>query len=42
MALYLMSLHYSTHLTDDEEDNSHGSAGQRDQHEELKPENQTL
>lgn len=31
-----------THLTDDEEDNSHGSTGQSDQHEELEPENKTL
>lgn len=30
------------HLTDYEEDDSHGSTGQSDQHEELEPENQTL
>lgn len=30
------------HLTNDEEDNSHGSTGQGDKHEELEPENQTL
>lgn len=30
------------HLTDDEEDDSHGGTGQSDQHEELEPENQTL
>lgn len=31
-----------THLTDDEEDDSHGSTSQRDQHEKFEPENQTL
>lgn len=30
------------HLTDDEEDDSHGGTKQSDQHEELEPENQTL
>lgn len=31
-----------SHLTDDEEDDGHGGAEQRDQHEELEPKNQTL
>lgn len=30
------------HLTDDKEDDSHGSTSQSDQHEELEPENQAL
>lgn len=30
------------HLTNDEEDNSHGSTSQGDKHEELEPEDQTL
>lgn len=28
-----------SHLADDEEDDSHGSTGKSDQHEEFKPEN---
>lgn len=31
-----------SHLADDEEDDGHGGAEQRDQHEELEPKNQTL
>ena len=31
-----------THLTDDEEDDSHCSAGKSDQHEELEPEDKAL
>lgn len=31
-----------SHLTDDKEDDSHGSTSQSDQHEELEPENQAL
>lgn len=31
-----------THLTNDEEDDSHCSTGQSDQHEELEPEDEPL
>lgn len=33
---------FRTHLADDEEDDSHGSTEQSDQHQELEPENKTL
>lgn len=36
------SLHNASHLTDDEEDDGHCSAGQCDKHQELEPENETL
>lgn len=32
----------STYLTNDEEDDSHGSAGQGDKHKELEPKNEPL